>query len=146
METNTTAGNEPHNPMNTAKSQYQQMSEFTLLVYFKNGQKSGVKFHSWKQETRKIAGHEIKDLRYAMNRLTHLVESEYVDKYKVAILYHNPTGEKIMQWNYNVLKEKRRYSWTTRTNGDVVFKFDDTPAANPQAMVKQLTDAVNYKY
>lgn len=128
------------------KSTFQQKSEFTLCVYFKNGYKKGVYFHSWKQEIRKLAGHEIKDLRYALNRLTHLVEKEFDGKYKVAILYHNPTGDVIMQWNYGHLKEKRRFKWTTKPNGNIEFHFEEEPATNPQEMMVKLTQALELKY
>lgn len=137
--------NEPHNPMQNTTTIYQQKSEFTLLVYFKNN-KTGHKFHSWKQENRKIAGHDIKDLRYALNRLTHLVEKEYLDKYKTAMIYHNPSGEKIIQWNYNVLKEKVRYKWLIDTKGNVLFKLDQTPVENIQQVMGNLNTEMKYKH
>lgn len=100
-------------------------SEFTLLVYFKTGYTKGMKFHSGKQEKRRFGGLEVRDLRYALNRLVYLVEGKFADKYKTAIIYHNPTGREIMRYAYGVIKSKEPVKWSYTESGDVLFGISD---------------------
>jgi len=128
-------------------NKYREISAFTLRVYFKNSEgKNGHSFHSWKQETRKINGFQVTDERYALNRLTWLVEELYNGKYKTAILYHNPTGEALMQWNYGTLKEKKRYSWIIDTNGNTRIKLTPNDVTDPQKTIQFLNKTMNYKF
>lgn len=100
-------------------------SEFTLLIYFRNGYTKGTKFHSGKQEMRRFGGAEIRDLRYALNRLVYLVEGKWPDKYKTALIYHNPTGTEIMKYTYGVLNSKAPFKWSYTPTGDVLFSLSD---------------------
>lgn len=126
---------------------YREISTFTLRVYFRNSvNKKGHSFHSWKQEKRKIHGAEVTDQRYAFNRLTWLVEELYSGKYKTAIIYHNTTGEALIQWNYGTIKEKKRFEWITDTGGNIKMKIAEEFNGNPQKLMDNVSEAMNYKY
>lgn len=127
-----------------SQSEYQAKSEFTLLIYFRQGYTKGMKFHSFKQEKRRVGGFEIRDLRYALNRLTYLVEDRFKEKYKTALLYHNPTGIIIIQWAYDRLKSKEPYKWRYSTNGDVLFDLMRNPENDLQKIMVAQRD--NFKY
>ena len=128
------------------QSEYQSKSQFTLLIYFRNGYTKGMKFHSFKQETRKIAGEYIKDQRYAFNRLMYLVETEFHGKYKTAIIYHNPTGIQICSFAYGQCKDRIPLQWQTNDNGDIVFIMPQASVANMQERMLKLQDTKFYKY
>lgn len=127
-------------------SEFQSKSEFTLLMYFRNGYTRGMKFHSFKQENRKIAGEYIKDHRYAFNRLMYIVEELHKDKYKTAIIYHNPTGIEVCKYSYGTCKDRIPLNWETKENGDIVFVMKDQKAKNLQARMLKLQDSNFYKY
>lgn len=129
-----------------SQSEHQKNSQFTLLIYFRNGYTKGMKFHSFKQENRKIAGVYIKDHRYAFNRLMFLVETEYQNKYKTAILYHNPTGIELCKFAYGQCKDRMPLSWETKENGDVVFVMPEAINQNIQKRMLKLQDGNFYKY
>lgn len=128
------------------QSEYQSKSQFTLLVYFRNGYTKGMKFHSFKQETRKIGGVYVKDHRYAFNRLMYLVEELYHGKYKTAIVYHNPTGTTICTFAYDKCKDMIPLAWKTEDNGDVVLHMPEPKVQNMQKRMLKLQDANFYKY
>lgn len=75
------------------KSLDQQISLFTLLVYFYAGHKEGAKFHSWQYEV----GRQSRKLthRYAYFSLVRLVEETYKGKFAKAIIYENLTDKQI---------------------------------------------------
>ena len=128
------------------QSEYQSKSVFTLLIYFRNGYKNGVKFHSYKQEKRKIDGVYITDERYAFNRLMFLIETEYKDKYKTAIMYHNPTNTELCKFAYGQCKDRIPLQWGTSTEGNVTFVMQETTIANMQQRMLKLQDSKFYKY
>lgn len=128
------------------QSDYQSKSQFTLLIYFRNGYTKGMKFHSFKQESRKIAGEYIKDHRYAFNRLMFLIEEEFHGKYKTAIIYHNPTGTQICTYAYGQCKDRIPLQWETKDNGDVVFLMKELAITNMQQRMLKLQDTKFYKY
>jgi hypothetical protein len=131
---------------NEKPSTYQKkIGTFTLLVYFRNGYTQGCKFHSWKQEKRKFNGAEIKDERYALNRLVDLVENRFKETYKTAIIYYNPTKRQIMQYSYDMLKHKERIQWDYLPNGDVKFRVNEEPFKNIQAVKIKSDEEMNYK-
>lgn len=128
------------------KKQYQkQPSEFTLLVYFRNGYTQGCKFHSWKQEKRRFNGVDITDHRYALNRLVDLVETRFKETYKTAIIYHNPTNKQIMQYSYDLLKHKERIQWKYDNAGNVLFSLNDSDYKNIQTAKINTDKEMNYK-
>lgn len=123
-------------------------STFTLLVYFKDGYTKGMKFHSGKQETRRYGGHEITDHRYALNRLVSLIEGSFSDKYKTAMIYHNPTGCEIMRYAYGVIKSKELIKWSYQDDGSCIFKFNDkqqTPDALRERL-KEMHTEMKFKF
>jgi hypothetical protein len=128
------------------QSSYQQKSTFTLLIYFRNGYTKGMKFHSFKQEERKIAGVYIKDQRYAFNRLMNLIEVDFINKYKTAIIYHNETNTEVCTFAYNQCKSRIPLHWETKDNGDVVFVLKEIVVKNMQERMMKLQDTNFYKY
>ena len=128
------------------QSEYQSKSQFTLLIFFRNGYTKGMKFHSFKQENRKIAGQYIRDHRYAFNRLMYLVDVEFLGKYKTAIIYHNPTNTPLCTYAYGQCKDRIPLSWSTQENGDVVFVMAEKAIINMQQRMIKLQDTNFYKY
>lgn len=130
----------------TQSKKYQQPpSVFTLLIYFRNGFTKGCKFHSWKQEIRKFNGVEIRDERYALNRLVDLVENRFKGTYKTAMIYYNPAGQQIMQWSYDLLKHKERIQWKYDPQGNVRFEVNPEPFKNIQKVKMNADAEMNYK-
>ncbi len=109
------------------KTTFQNQSVFTLLVYFRKGYTHGMKFHSYKQEKRRYGSYQIRDERYALNRLVALVEDRFKDEYKTAIIYYNPTGEAILTYAYGMEKDKAYFEWQYKDDGDVLFVLKDRP-------------------
>jgi|GEM_PF-7124495 hypothetical protein len=106
-------------------SAFQEKSVFTLLVYFKDGLTNGCKFHSWKHDKRKWNGLYVTDNRYSLNRLVYLVEDQFKDTYKTAIVYLNETKIPIMKYAYGVLKDIEYFEWQYDADGSVLFKLSD---------------------
>ncbi len=86
-------------------TQFQDKSEFTLLVYFKEGYTKGFKFHSFKHDKRLLYGEQITDHRYSFNRLLSMLGDRLKDTYKTAIIYHNPTKTPLVKYSYGVLQD-----------------------------------------
>ena len=122
-------------------------SEFTLLVYFKDGYTKGMKFHSGKQEIRQVGGIKIRDLRYALNRLVALIEDKFADKYKTALIYHNPTKTEIMRYAYGVIKSKVLYQWSYTPTGDCLFKISDKEKTGEEVreQLKKMHEQMKFK-
>lgn len=126
-------------------SAMQQKSKFTLLVYYRNGYASGMKYHSWKQERRKWNGFEITDQRYAFNRLTHIIDDLHKGKYKTAILYDNESGREIIRWAYGMMKSCESFQWEYEQDGSVKFQFvQHTGAVSVKA--RMLKEDARYSY
>lgn len=129
----------------TTKKYRTPPSVFTLLIYFRNGYTQGCKFHSWKQEKRKFNGVEIRDERYALNRLVDLVENRFKGTYKTALIYYNPDKQQIMQWSYDLLKHKDRIQWKYDAEGNVRFEVNPKPFKNMLDAKIQSDGEMNYK-
>lgn len=116
------------------KSEQQQRSQFTALIYFKRefandpgtniSSERGRKFHSWKQEQRIINGVPITDHKFALTQLYRMINQDFNGKYKTALIYWNKTNEVIAKFSYDILRLVKEPIWMPHGEfGKQIHKF-----------------------
>lgn len=91
------------------ENHYQEISKFTLLVYFRkefaiNGSEQGRKLHSYKNEIAIIDGKEVRNEMWAFNKLHNLIKDYFKGKYVTAIIYHNESKREVCRYAYDAVK------------------------------------------
>lgn len=120
---------------------------FTLLVYYKVGHTNGMKYHSYKQEKRKVNGREITDERYALNRLVNIIENMHKGLWKTAILYHNPSEKEVLKYSYGFLQNMAAIDWEYTNAGDILFRFVESEVEITNRTIRKLIkEEKNYRY
>lgn len=111
--------------METEKNYYQNISKFTLLVYFRmefarNGSEKGRKLHSYKNEIINVDGKEIRNEKWAFDKLHKLITDDFKGKYATAIIYLNEPKKEIARYVYDRVKHYDTPNFITK-DADILF-------------------------